>query len=572
MPDAMPKRGLVIVILSLAFLALMDGPDLRRCFDHPLGLWGIYYNFHAVVTDVDPQAAISGVRPGDMLDLARASPVQRNGFITIGAADPGEQVRAPMLRNGRPFIATITTFAEGSDTIDMVWLRDSVALFVALLGTIVLLRRPGPATWGFFYLALVGTGPINVVYIVGPMWWRHVALMAADVAAILPQYGALFFALYLLHDGPLPRWRRIAAIASFAAACVALSVSFLRTQAQWASPHPEPAVSIAYGLLAIVPWVAAPTLLVATYYESAPDVRARLRWIIGGFLLSAACFAVDQLGTQGNLGIIPMSYVVHSLLTCAEAVLIAIPVAYAVLKHHIIDVNVAISRATVYTALSVGIVGVFALVDLFFTHVLEEKSAGLIADVGLALMLGFSFNTIHRRVDAFVDGMLFRARHLADEHVASLAHGMSYARTSEQVCEMLLHEPTRCYRLAGANLSDNADVTDTHMQSLASCLEAQRSPIRLTDGQWDVRAFMRTTWTPAVAIPVFRHNTLEAVAVYGLHADGTNLDSEQIALLERLASAAGAAFDRLESEELRRDNALLRAKLQQAEHGRVGSA
>jgi uncharacterized membrane protein len=262
-----------------------------------------------------------------------------------------------------------------------------------------------------------------------------------------------------------------------------------------------------------------------------------------------------------------MSYVTHSLLVCGEWVFVAVPVAYAILKHHIIDVNVAISRATVYTTLSVAIVGAFALVDLFFTRVLEEKSAGLIADVALALVLGFSFNTMHQRVDKFVDGILFRARHKADEHLADLALGMPYARSNEQLCEMLLEEPVRCYRLEGATLVEDLSTAVPRMQALASCVEAQRHAVRLTGGEWQIRAFLQTAWTPAVAIPVFRHNAVNAIAVYGVHGDGTDLDAEQIALLERLAIAAGTAFDRLESEQLRRANAQLRELL-----GRAGVA
>jgi hypothetical protein len=556
------KRGLAIVILSLLFMAVMDGPDLRRSFGPPIGLWGVFYNYHASVTAIDTAAAGSGIQIGDVLDLRRASPLQRNGYISMGTADPGLQVPVPLIRDSKALTATITTFPEGRDTTTMVPLREAVALFVALLGTVVLSRRPGPATWGFFFLMLVGVGPINVVYMIGPAWWRHIAYIASNVAAIVPQYGALFFALYLLHDGPLPRWRRMGTISAFVVTSAAFLISLWHGQAGWAAPQPEPVVSIAYAIFALLPWFAAPLLLVATYFESAPNVRARLRWIIGGFLLSTACVAVDELGTQGNLGVIPMSYVTHSFLICAEWIFIAIPVAYAVLKHHIIDVNVVISRATVYTVLSVAIVAAFALVDLFFTHVLARASAGLIADVGLALVLGFSFHTMHRRVDAFVDRILFRARHLADEHLASLALGMSYARTNEQLCTMLLEEPRRCYRLAGATLCENLGAATARAQSLAACLEAQRHAIRLTGGEWDIRAFLHTPWTPAVAIPVFRHNTLDAIALYGVHSDGTDLDAEQITLLERLAIAVGTAFDRLESEELRKENAQLRIMLE----------
>lgn len=335
-------------------------------------------------------------------DLQRASPDERQGYDSLGTADAGERMELPMLRNGKSYRASFITTAESNDRVQMVAVRDIVSLVVALLGMLVLLKRPGPATWGFFFLMLMGCSPVNDVYLLGPQWWRHYTLLLFGVQANVPRYGALFFALYLLQDGPLPRWRRIGALMAIAGAAIAAVSIIWWEQNSWSGTTAFPSLNIGSAIMGVVPGFVAPLVLVATYFESDANVRARLRWIIAGFWLSLVCYTIDMLGTQA-LGVISMTYVVHSWLQCGIYLFVALPVAYAVLKHHIIDVNVAISRATVYTVLSVGIVGAFALVDLFFTHVLEQKSAGLIADVGLALVLGFSFNTMHRHVDGFVD-------------------------------------------------------------------------------------------------------------------------------------------------------------------------
>lgn len=551
---------LAIVVLSLAFLALMDGPDLRRVFGHPLGVANVSFNYNAVVKVVEGPARAAGIREGDAIDLQRASPDERVGYYSIGAADAGEQMKLPMLRNGKSYRASFITTAESNDRVQMVALRATIALVVAMLGTLVLLKRPSPATWGFFFLMLIGCGAINDVYLLGPQWWRHYAFLLNWVQNVVPGYGALFFALYLLHDGPLPRWRRVAALLAVAGVALAAVSAVWLGQNFWSGTTGSPSLNIGSTIMGVVPFFVAPLLLVATYFESDANLRARLRWIIAGFWLSLVCYTIDELGTQGNLGLISTTYVVHSWLLCAVYLFMALPVAYAVLKHHIIDVNVAISRATVYTVLSVGIVGAFALVDLFFTRVLLQKNAGLVADVGLALVLGFSFNTMHRHVDGFVDRILFRARHRADEHIDGLARAMIYARNKPHACEMLLDEPVRSFRLTGA-ASIELTQGGLPIETLASYLQAERHAVRLQDGQWRVAAIAPSHWTPALALPVFSHSALESIAVYGLHVDGTDLDAAEVASLERLADAAGTAFDRLESEVLRGTIDELRARL-----------
>jgi hypothetical protein len=554
-------------VLAVMFLLLLSAmlwaPDLRRAFGHPLGIAGVSFNYEAVVTAVDPRAASSGIRLGDRLDLSRAGLSERASYTGLGTADAGTHLQIPMLRGQRRYIAHITTFAESADRIDMIWLRDAAQLFVMFVGALVVLRRPSPATWGLFLAIFVGTGPVNDVYLLGPHWWRIIAVNLFWLVANngVGSYGAIIFALYLLHSGPLPRWRRVAEAVTYIIAAATFTVSVWQANALIFSSRPNGGVWIAYSALLALPLFVAPVVLIATYFESAPNLRERLRWIIGGFLLSAICNAFDQAGSQGNLGLIQMSYVTHSLLVAGMYLFIAVPVAYAVLKHHIIDVSVAISRATVYTALSVFIIGIFALVDLFFTRALDQKSAGMIADIGLALILGFSFNTMHHRVDGFVDRFLFRKRHLAEEHVRSVTDAMAFAHSEAHVRTMVTKEPMRAFDLTDARIiGDLADASDD-VQTLASYLESHRSAVRLTDGQWNLRTTVFDEFLPAAAVPILSHGRVDALVLYGLHMNGTDLDADEITLLERLCGAAGSALDRLEAESLRHEIDVLRGMI-----------
>ena len=98
-----------------------------------------------------------------------------------------------------------------------------------------------------------------------------------------------------------------------------------------------------------------------------------------------------------NLG----SYVVTNivlLLTYAA-------VTYAVLQRRVLDTQFVIGRALVFGTISTLVVASFVLLEWLLGHVLEGVShtAGLAANVGLALALGLSMRFIHRLVDTFVD-------------------------------------------------------------------------------------------------------------------------------------------------------------------------
>jgi hypothetical protein len=552
------RRRFFILAFFIALSLIQWVPDLRRTAGHPLGLTGVSFMYNGVVAAVDPKAARSGIRAGDRLDLNRATFDQRQ-LLGPGEPDAGTTIQAPMLRGNVPYTAHVTTYAESADRIDTIWLRVLVQILSIVLGALMVVRQPSPATSGLFFALFCGCAPVNDVYLLGPAWWKIIEqYMLWILGNNVGRYGAIVFALYLLRPGPLPRWRQFVMVLTVALAGATVIASLWHVSTERFSPHPDVRAWVATSVLFSIPLFVALFVLIATYFESSPNLRERLRWIIAGFLLSAICNAIDQAGSQGNLALFQESYVLHALLVAGLYLFIALPVAYAVLKHHIIDVSVVVSRATVYTTLSVVVIGTFTLVDFFFSRALDQKSAGLIVDVALALVLGFSFNALHHRVDDLVERLLFHKRHLAEEHLRGVADAMQYARSEQHVRSMLATEPARALDLSGSRLLIDLEGQAGTLDTLVSFLESRRGAVRVTNGQWNVKPLVDGVFTPAAAIPIFSHASVTAIAFYGLHQNGFDLDREELALLERLCRGAGAALDRLEAEALRSENAALR--------------
>ena len=88
------------------------------------------------------------------------------------------------------------------------------------------------------------------------------------------------------------------------------------------------------------------------------------------------------------------------------------------------------------------------------------------------------------------------------------------------------------------------------------------APIRLAHEDWDGAGMPGGMARPCLAVPVrgWSGEPL-AVALYGAHRNGSDLDPDERAMLGTLADRAGAAYEHVESETLRREVAELRAQL-----------
>ena len=559
-PESANVRRTVAVLLLAALSIALWAPDLRRVFGHPLGVCGIVTSPDMRVIGVAPgsPAARANIHPRPYVDLQRMTPQDRVLLVIQQGEtiNPGQTLRIWLRDANRSYVANLTTVPEASRNIPTVVIRAVLALLLLFSGVLVVLRKPSIATWLFFLFSLTGGAAVNVSTMAGPLWFQAVANTVFQIVYVLSLFGGPAFALYLLHEGPISGWRRTV-LFTIAVLAIAYAALFCFEIVSILNGSMPAAVQVITTALATLGTLSIPFILLATYSESAPSVRERLRWVIVGFTVFSITRCIDLLGFYGVTPV-QLPYFTHSIVIAIGAFAVSFTVIYAVLKHRVLDVNVAFSRAVVYTILSAIIVGLFALVDLFFNRALSHSNAGYIADIALALILGFFFNTMHHHVDRIVDGLLFRSRHVAERHLATVLSAIPYAKSEEHVTELITEEPVRTLDLSGALVARTEHMNFDGAASLVAYLEGTRTALRPPD-HGGLRAPLG--FEPALAAPVFSHGDLVAIVFYGYHKNHTDLDQDEIALLERIAAAAGAAYDHLEAQALRQEVESLRAQL-----------
>jgi hypothetical protein len=545
-----PLFVIVVLIISTLSVAVFL-PTLGLLGNGGAAKWPLQLSGRTVLRSFTPE-----LHPGDRIDVEAMTPDARlklrMAMFSSGAVPPGSVLRVPIVRNGEHRTVTLhaLTYLHGFTPLNglIFALRTLGFLIFVFVGTALLLLRPSALT-ATFYCFCIGTysgAQLESFYTFLPAGMYWYADTVSNVINLTFEYVGFVAFCALFPTSRLSKQRRVA----LAILLPVLIVSGVYLGA--AADDPFFAMSGVFYVVAAYSGaclILGTAFLLATYRSASAADHHRLSLVVAAIIIGLF-FSYAANTVLGFLLTIDASVLAAAKALVLLEVIVPLAVAYAVLRHRIIDINFVISKAVVYTALSTIVVGLFALVDLFFSHALSESKAGLLADVALALVLGFFFNSMHQNVDRMVDRLLFRSRHRAEEHLAMVVDAMPYAENERDLEDMLIAEPVRAFGLSFGSLKQNIDgrfdgVYDSG--KLIAYLRGRRAPLRLDslDG--------------AIAVPVFSHGDLAAAAFYGLHRNGSDFDKEELTILSRLAAAAGAAFDRLEAAALRAENEKLRA-------------
>jgi len=236
-------------------------------------------------------------------------------------------------------------------------------------------------------------------------------------------------------------------------------------------------------------------------------------------------------------------------------------VTYAMLRHRMFDVGFVISRALVFTILSVIVVLAFSALEwlvgkslLALGHV---QSVAL--EAGLALGLGLSMDRLRGRVDHAVDNIFFRERHRAERALQRLADECVYITSEDALVDRTLdallryakadgaalyfHDADGGYRVRGATMPVATDV-DENDPAVVS-LRARRAPVDVND---DESAPSRLPGI--IAFPMLVRGELSGM-ICCASRNGEAYDPDDRRLLAALATALASAFATIESVELR---------------------
>jgi len=248
-------------------------------------------------------------------------------------------------------------------------------------------------------------------------------------------------------------------------------------------------------------------------------------------------------------------------------------VTYAIFRERVIDINFVVSRTLAYGLLTTAIVGIFALLDLFLSRTMEARFS-LPVDIVVALVLGFFFHALRRRIDAGVDRVVFRKRHVAETRLARAAKAVVHVEDAAAIPDYLTRLPVEVLDLTGAALYMRSGTrfaleqdcgwkhapaqTLSASDPLVAFISAELAPVRIGDVPMQTEHADRHD-SPVLAIPLVFRRELAGFVLYGAHDDGADLDGDDERALVPLVNNAAITYDHLEAQALREEIARLRS-------------
>ena len=580
----------IFIIAFSTLLLFASALDVRR-FSHPSGIFGYGTNLDGVVIGVDAgsPASRAGMQVGDRLDERSMSPQVLWNMVQIPFVESAGVTRSFDLYHGNArrtvsLVSVSEPMGITEESLILVALIASV-VFIAI-GSAMVLLRPNPVTWGFYFFSLAFapsgwllTGLTELFAIARYPWAQLVFFLHGALLFSAGWVGLLVFTLRFLRE-PIGGWRlRVQQALPFVFVLLATFQTLYIVNA-YVLGRPAEMVARAGIAIAALCAIVAFYALIDTYVRRSGAERQRIQWVVFGIALALISSLAGQIlaieVTNAPLGI----------MTGLSALNIVAPiaVAYAILKHRVIDVGFVASRTLVYGILTSILVGGFALVDWLFIDKLKLARLGTIAEMGVAVAGGFWLNGLHRRVDWLIDATFFRQRHRAEVQLARIAAALPQARTAETVAQFLVHEPVRALSLASAALfmpgsdiafmrTDSEGWSSADLQRLngrddplLTLAQTENGPLSLYDHPWRTDGVPAGPACPVLALPIVVRRELAAIVFYGAHVHGEPLDPDEIKAIAALANGAAAAYDHLEAEAMRNEVASLQraVEIQQA--------
>ncbi|MBV8283853.1 MAG: hypothetical protein JO175_04330 [Candidatus Eremiobacteraeota bacterium] len=576
----MKRLARVALVTALALFEVLMLALGLMAWNSPAAQFGWNVGTDGVtITNVEPNsgAAEAGVAVGDRIVYEKMPILGRIDALLNEGVYPGAAITFPIVHKGIERVVTVESKPFPNVAAAALVAYELATFSIGFVGLALVLLRPSRMTWG---LAMVAP----VLFIPEPVYlWAERAPpaqgltihLAISLAYAMQLTGLMLFASRFPTDRP----KGVALVVDrLAVPCgaIAMAIYFYVNWAVYAASAPPPHWTLwlqDYGTTIFL-CIATVIALVSNYAVAARADRSRLMPVIVSFALLMATTLVQQFVTQVSSNAAVDAF--WNLAVAASVTLLATAIAYGVVKHRVIDVSFIVSRTLVYTVLTVSVVAIFALIEYLFGKLLERSSLATVIEIGAAVAIGVSLNYVHGWLDRSIDVVLFRRRHLAEKRMERASETLPHASSESFVNEMLVAEPVDALDLASAAVfrcnggafrrEAAAGWSEAHAAELDENdhlvvrLRAELQPLALSGLRWPRLDLPNGVAQPLYAVPVASGHRLAAIALYGGHTGGEDLDPDERRSLRGLAAGAALAYDHLTAEALHKTVAELRGE------------
>jgi hypothetical protein len=607
-PAGNPSVAASLLLIALTLWALaMIVPGFQRAFDS-LGSFGLAMNNSGVINDVlgpfqsaeQSPAAIAGIVPGDRLDLKamRCIPVSTpqcaslvsilGGLAGVPGSLTGHRITLRILpkSGGPPKDVELEAVSVSLGPVEKaVQFADTIAgIVVICIGFWLVWTRPGWMTWGLFlYVIWINPGQVVTYYALIQRW--PVAILAQELAESLAQgaafAGLLIFTLRLPDDCIEPRWRKLQRMVPLLGAAITL-LNLLAFSNMFGF-HSERVTEISF--LAGYAIDAVALLVLLERRRRLPPLEAqRIRWVIWGcaiglptFILAELCQSSDLIshfvGAPAPQAVIGLLYLPSGVLTYLAS--------QAVWQRRVVSVSVPLRRGTILAALSLGVGIPISQAHEKLTGVQERLR---LPTWILALVVAPAFlYLLHRVHELFVeiaDHLFNRQFHAAREQLKKASQAIEHAETLAEIDGLLVgtavkvmclssgalfREEQSIYRRTHSEKGWNDSMTKElrpESDAAALCCLEGGEPVRLAHDDWVSPELPAGLEAPCLAVPVDSEiPEATAIALFGPHQSGNDLDDDELEMLQKLAARAAAGYERVVTKMLREEVAKLKSQL-----------
>jgi hypothetical protein len=581
-------RNSIVVLLSL-FVIASTLPGLSLLWNSegtsygPQGSLGFITDYDGVVKAVHPgsPASAEGIQPGDRVDLRRTSFDDRPFVAPAEARMRAGTFVTLWVIHGK-LERQVTLVAPAADyppisKINILARTLAVLIFVVVGGLLVVLR-PSAMTWGFFFYCLgfspgIALGGLSRF----PSAPSHAAyILFTDLLTAAGTVGILVFSLRFLCN-TTSRWRLSLEQATPYLFGLFVFLVAYPDLANLILGYPAEAVQRVMLTLQGATFALSIFAALDTYLHGRRDDQPRIQWVVVGLCVGiAGTYLGSVLLFSSELPFNPPRWLQSALLTLN--VILPISVAYAVIRHRVLEVSFVVSRALIYAVLTFVVLCLFAFIDWFVGRELEQVRLASYVEIGLAIGLSFWLNSLEKRVETVVATVFFRKRGQAMQRIERAAQAVHHAEKVSTIYDYVVREPVEALSLSSSALflpvdgggyrrvaaigwsSSNAWVIE-HDDPLALELAAECEPVRVAQIGWKHADLPAREAAPILAIPMVARRELLGIALYGAHANGADIDPDEVRDLYQLARAAQATYDHLRVLELEAQLQQLQARI-----------
>lgn len=602
-----------IVLLALTAWALaMIAPDLQRVIDS-MGSFGVSVDNNGTVTDViapfakaaDSPAAEAGLAVGDRIDLKAMRCVppgteECKGLVAVLGGFGGMQ--SAMLEReitltvdprdgGPPRKVTLESVPAPLTYADrVVLLADTlVGVVVILIAFWLVWTRPGWMTWGLFvYVMWINPGQSYTYYAVLQRW--PVAVFAQELAEVVATgaayAGLMIFALRFPNDRIERGWHWVQGAALLTGVAMAgLTLAGLSNMIGFRTEEITE-ISFAAGLVVDA---AVLVILLLRRRTLPPHEERRLQWVIWGCAIGLPMYIVAELCQSSDLlrhvwGITP-SFALIGLLYLPNGVL-AYLASQAVWQQRVVSVAIPLRHGTIITVLSLAVGVPIIQLHEELSHVQESLDLpGWVWPLVVAPVVLFLLNKLHEIVVELVDRFFNRKFHTVRHQLEVASETIVHAKSLAEIDSLLVESAVGTLRLSsGAVFRSEGDCwrrkldtkgwsselkKELRPESDAAALRSLEvgAPVRIGQG-WEAPDLPAGLEAPCLSVPVRSEiPEAKAVALFGPHETGNDIDEDEREVLDHLAERAAAGYERVVTQLLRQEVAELKAQLDAIQQG-----